>query len=213
MASRLETRNSKLETQEGFTLIEVMIAMTLLVLLTLVLYGALDVGHKAVEKAEARSEQSQKLRLSGELLAAYLRSAYPYHVSPNDPAIFFSGEETSLSFVSALSLGLGGRGMSEIEISWDGEAGGSGNLTLEEQMPVRLTGGGTGYHNSLVLRQNISDFHIEYLDPQSEDEHWVEQWDGAEQRILPRAVRLSYKTVGGERSRSVFPIMMNVLAP
>lgn len=205
--------NSPFPIQSGFTLIEVVIAMSLLVLLTLVLYGALYVSHRAVEKAEARSEQSQKLRLSGELLAGYIRSAYPYHAAPNDPAIFFSGEEHRLTFVSALSTGMGGRGMAEVSISWDGETGGSGNLTFEEQIPVRLNGGGTGYDNSLVLRSNISDFHIEYLDPQSEDEHWIEQWDGAERRILPRAVRLSYQTESGERSQAVFPIMMNVLAP
>ncbi len=210
----MKATRSDFECQKGFTLIEVVIAMSLLVLITLILYGALYLGHRAVEKAQSRSEQSQRLRLAGELLGGYIRSAYPYHASPNDPAVFFSGEEHRLTFVSALSTGMGGRGMSEVSVFWDGEIGRKGNLNFEERMPVRLGGGeGEGYSNSLVLRQNIGDFHIEYLDPQSEDEHWVEQWDGADRRMLPRAVRLSYQAENGDRRQRVFPIMMSVLAP
>ncbi len=199
--------------QSGFTLLEVSIAMSLMVLVTLVLYGAFHLGQRAMEKARVRSEQSQKARLSGELLAGYVRSAYPYHISPKDPAIFFSGDEHRLTFVSALSIGMGGRGMSEVSLSWGGEATGVGDLIFEERMPVRPGGGGGGYDNGMVLRENIRGLRIEYLDPQSRDEHWVEQWDGGERKMLPRAIRLSHLGDRGETVQWVFPIMMSVLAP
>ncbi len=211
----MKTRNSELKTQNGFTLIEVTIAMTLFALMAMILYGAFYLGHRAVDKAQIRSEESQRLRSVVDLLAGYIRSAYPYRPSLKDPSIFFSGEENRLTFVSALSSGMGGRGMSEISISWGGEGDGSGLLTLAEKIPVRVESEGDsgGYRNSVVLGQGVRGFRIEYLEPQSEEERWVEQWDGRERKLLPRAVRLKHRGERGEEIQWVFPTMMSVLAP
>jgi hypothetical protein len=183
--------------------------------MTMILYGAFYLGHRSVEKAQARSEQSQQLRFVGDLLAGYIRSTYPYRPSLQDPAIFFSGMESQLTFVSALSSGMGGRGMSEIRISWEEEGDGAGLLTLEEQIPLRLEGQGegAGYRNRVVLGQGVRTFRMDYLDSQSEAERWVEQWDGREKRALPRAVRFNLRGDRGEGIHWVFPIMMSVLAP
>lgn len=197
------------KSQTGFTLIEMSVAITLLALITTILYGAFYLGSRAVEKTQARSEQSQRLRSADDLLAAYIRSAYPYRPSLQDPSIFFSGEQGRLAFVSALSSGMGGRGMSAITISW-GEAG-EGLVTLEEAIPVR-PGEEAGYKNRLVLFQGVREFRIDYLDPQGAEERWVERWDGKEKKTLPRAVRLTRRE-RGEEVRWVFPIMMSVLKP
>ena len=189
--------------------------MTLFALMAMILYGAFYLGHRAVDKAQIRSEESQRLRSVVDLLAGYIRSAYPYRPSLKDPSIFFSGEENRLTFVSALSSGMGGRGMSEVSISWGGEGDGSGLLTLVEKIPVRVESedDSGGYRNSVVLGQGVRGFRIEYLEPQSEEERWVEQWDGRERKLLPRAVRLKHRGERGEEIQWVFPIMMSVLAP
>ncbi len=210
----MKTQNSKLRTQDGFTLIEVSIAITLLALMALILYGAFYLGHRAVEKAQARSEEGQRLRSAGDFLGSYIRSAYPYRFSPRDPAISFSGEGNSLSFVSTLSLGMGGRGMSKVSISWDGEGDSGGLLTLTETIPVTAEDqGGGGYRNSLVLINRVRAFRVDYLDPQGKEERWVEQWDGKEKRALPRAVRIHVLADRGDGVQWIFPIMMSVLAP
>jgi hypothetical protein len=105
--------------------------------------------------------------------------------------------------------------MSEVTISWEGEEGGTGLLTLEEKIPLRLEGQeeSAGYRNSVIVGQGIRGLRIEYLDPQGEEERWVDQWDGKERKALPRAVRLNYLREKGEEVRWSFPIMMSVLAP
>lgn len=210
----MKIQNSKSKIQNGFTLIEVTIAITLTVLIVVTLYGAFYLSHRAVVKSQRRSEESQRLRSAGDLLASYIRSAYPYRPSREAPAIFFSGQGERLTFVSALSSGMGGRGMAEITISWEDEGDGAGHLALEETAPLRLggQGEGSGYGNSVVLAEGVRELQIEYLDPQSEEEHWVDQWDGTEKRILPRAVRLRYLEQNGAEIRLLFPIMMSVLA-
>jgi len=212
----VKSQISNFKSRIGFTLIEVTIAITLLALIAMTLYGAFYLGHRAVEKSEARSDESQKIRSREDLLAGYIRSAYPYRSSLKDPSILFSGEENHLTFVSALSSGLGGRGMSEVTISWEGEEGdGAGLLSLTENIPVRLEGqgGGGGYRNSVVLGQGVKGFRIGYLDLQGGEENWVDQWDGKERKALPRAVRLSHQGEKGEEVQQVFPIMMSVLTP
>lgn len=211
----MKTQNSKLKNQKGFTLIEVTVAVTLLALMTTILYGAFYLGHRAVEKAQARSEESQSVRSREDFLAAYIRSAYPCRYSVQDPSIFFSGEEDRLTFISTLSLGMGGRGMSKVTLTWTAEGDGSGFLTLEELLPLSVgcQENAEGYRNTVVLSEGIKDFRIGYLDPQGEDGNWVEQWEGKEKRILPRAVRFSLRGGGGEEIQWVFPVMMSVLAP
>src|SRR3972149_3660134 len=98
-------RSPKSKIENGFTLIEVTIAITLLALIAMTLYGAFYLGHRAVEKSQARSDESQKIRSREDLLAGYIRSAYPVRFSRQTPEIYFSGQENRLEFVSALSSG------------------------------------------------------------------------------------------------------------
>jgi len=202
-----------MKSQCGFTLVELTIAMTLLALMTTILYGAFYLSHRAIEKSQARTEESQRMRSVEEILAGYVRSAYPYRSSLREPSLLFSGQEDNLAFVSALSLGMGGRGMSQITISWDGNGNGPGRLTLEEKIPLRLEDqeAGEGYRSSIILGEGVWNFRIEYLD--GDQEQWLNQWDGKEKKSLPRAIRLSHRGRGGKEIQWVFPVMMSVLAP
>lgn len=207
----------------GFTLIEVMIAITLLTMIVVMLYGSFFLGEKAVAKAQERSDQSQSLRTFEELLGGYIRSAYPYKGTTRDPSIYFMGDDRSVEFVSSLSTSLGGRGMSRIRISSDQVGNRGATLTLEEEMPVRVgdKAGGAGYQSSIVLAEGLRGFRIEYLDPGTDpqtlaptgEESWVDAWDGTQKRTLPRAVRLIYRGERGQEIRWTFPIMIRVLAP
>jgi general secretion pathway protein J len=214
---KIENLKSKIQNRSGFTLIEMTIAITLLSLMVLMLYGSFYLGERAMAKAQARSDQSQSLRTFEELLAAYIHSAHPYRPTTRDPAVHFIGDDKSVEFVSSLSNGLGGRGMAKVRIAADLGGRGGSTLVLEEEMPVRVSdkefgsSGGGGYRNSIVLAEGLRSFRIEYLDPQSEDEHWAEEWDGRQRRSLPRAVRLSFRGERGGEVRWVFPVMIGVL--
>ena len=106
--------------------------MTLLALMVAILYGAFFLGHRAAEKARVRFDKSQTLRSVGEYLGTLIRSAYPYQ-SSGEGAVPFSGEKEQLSFVSAVSMGVEGRGVSKISLSWSGAGG---DVTLVEETPV-----------------------------------------------------------------------------
>src|SRR6185436_8103695 len=116
---------------------------------------------------------------------------YPYRSSPQEQTVYFDGASDSLTFISAYSHGMGGRGLAKIEITADEDDSGRASLNLAEETPVRVGGseGAGGQSLRVVLKQRISDWRLAYLDPQAEEETWEERWDGQERRMLPRAVR------------------------
>jgi prepilin-type N-terminal cleavage/methylation domain-containing protein len=197
----------------GFTLIEVVLALSIFGLIGAILYGAFSLTQGAVEKSQASFEKNQRLRSFSDLVGSYIRSSYPYRASAQDQTVFYEGGEDSLTFVSSFSLAMGGRGMAKIHIYRDGEANQNGLLKLEEESPVRFDDDAddAGQRNSITLQEGVGSLRIAYLDPQSADETWEDNWDGQERRVLPRAVRLTYRAQDGHEARWVFPIMMNVL--
>jgi general secretion pathway protein J len=207
------TRNS----QDGFTLIEVLLALTIFALMGTILYGAFSLGHGAVEKSQKSFETNQKLRAVDELLGSYIRSAFPYRSTPQTAPLLFTGESAELTFVSSFSLAMGGRGMAKVRLFWEGDEKRGGTLRLEEETPVRVQDdegneGHEGLRNGMVIREGVKEFRITYLDPQSEEEQWEDRWDAGERNGLPRAVRLEYRTESGRKAQWVFPLMMNLLA-
>jgi prepilin-type N-terminal cleavage/methylation domain-containing protein len=198
----------------GFTLIEVVLALSIFALMGAILYGAFSLSHTAVAKSDTNSTRNQKQRVIADLLGSYVRSSFPYRDSPQDQSVFFDGEIDRLTFISAYSQAMGGRGMARISIVVDEDTNGRAALKLEESAPVRLNSdaGSGGQSHSVVMQENVREFRLAYLDPQTEDENWEERWDGREKRILPRAVRLSYLNDSGKEVRWTFPVMMSVLA-
>lgn len=200
----------------GFTLIEVVLAMTLFALLGTILYGAFALSHSALAKSQTGAARSQTMRSTADLLGNYIRSAHPYRRSPQEQAVFFEGKSDRLALISAYSHGMGGRGMAEVRMAVVEEGvGGRAVLSLEETTPVRVGEEETsaGQVHRVVLREGIRNFRLAYLDPQLDEERWEERWDGEERRMLPRAVRLSFVDAGGQEVRWIFPLMMVVFTP
>jgi len=202
----------------GFTLIEVVLALTIFALIGTLLYGAFSIGHRAVEKSQRSFEKNQQLRSVDELLGSYIRSAYPYRSSPQGAAILFAGEQDKLTFVSSFSLAMGGRGMAKVRVFWEGGEKRAGVLRLEEETPVRVPSEEEddrqeGLRNAIVVREGVKEFRMSYLDPQRDDAKWEERWDAEERNRLPRAVRLDYRTEEGREVQWVFPVMLRLLAP
>lgn len=85
----------------GFTLIEVLISLTILSLIFVAVLGAIQVGAKSWESGEARAEESQRNRTLIDTLARDLTMIYPLRVKAQDKdAIAFHGKSDSLEFAT-----------------------------------------------------------------------------------------------------------------
>lgn len=199
--------------RDGFTLIEVVLAMTLMALITLILSGVFHLGYRAEEKIEHRFRENQRIRSIEELLGGYIRSAYPYSADGSTGPVFM-GTRDRLTFVSALSTMIGERGMSRVTLGRLPARDGTNSVVLEEALPVH--GGeeeARGFESRVVLAHDVKDLRIDYLEGNDPGrEQWVEFWNGSERKKLPRAVRIVLEQEAAPyRTEWVFPIMVNVL--
>jgi prepilin-type N-terminal cleavage/methylation domain-containing protein len=94
----------------GFTLLEVVLAMTALAMITAICYGAFHVAIRAVERGEVAVVTTQRLRVAADVMSRQIKSMHTYPVLGEDdtPYPFFFGTATSLTFVTAAGVGGGG---------------------------------------------------------------------------------------------------------
>lgn len=98
-------------TNAGFTLIELLISLSLIGMLTVMLYGGLHTGVRSWDSIEVYAERTEGLRLARGFLQRTLRQAVATHATIKDQQILlFTGNTEQLEFVAPLSgfLGMGG---------------------------------------------------------------------------------------------------------
>ena len=85
----------------GFTLLELLISMTILALSFVTVLGAIRVGSKSWESGEQRAEENQRTRTLFDTMALELTTVYPLRVKDqNRDVIAFRGKSDSVSFAT-----------------------------------------------------------------------------------------------------------------
>ena len=97
----------------GFTLLELLISLTLLAALSTILFGGLRFGTRAWERSEAQAAETDEIAVAQNFLRRQLSEAYPL-VTTADPTgarIYFEGGSDSLQFLAPApaALAAGGR--------------------------------------------------------------------------------------------------------
>src|SRR2546428_10853465 len=99
-----------MKARAGFTLLEVVLALTALALVAAICYGAFHLGIRAVERGEVAVVTAQRLRVASDVLIRQLKSAVVYTVRSEDEEDFpyFIGSAAALTFVTAAGASGGG---------------------------------------------------------------------------------------------------------
>lgn len=180
----------------GFTLVEVLLALSLTTLIMLALISALATFGKTATSLENRFERSDELRLVSEFLRATIGRAlddYGMRLPDNSAAVMFEGDSTDLRWVGVMPARHGAGGVYNFRLFAVEDAFGP-TLSLQYQPFVGegKTPDWSGIE-SRVLIDRLSGFEIEYFD--REDDAWKSVWRGAE--ALPALVKLGI-SVGGD---------------
>jgi general secretion pathway protein J len=208
----------------GFTLIEILLAISIFAMVIGVMFSSFRVGISSWEKGERDIEFYQKMRAVTELLYREISSTYPYWITPGEldthkNYFAFFGAPNSIKFVSYANMHKRTSGLSLLDIWQDstglmlGEAGAlASNQSDLEAIPIRDD------DHAMVLSSDIRDISFRYFDRKKGDEEgeWLEQWDPQDKNMrLPLFVEVTFSFVGARdealKERVIVPIMSSVL--
>ncbi len=172
----------------GMTLLEVIVALTILVVIVTVLLAGLRVGVRAWEAGERRVAAQQQLRAVIELLTEALATAVPYRGRLGDGldrVTLFQGESEEIRFVTTappLVLDAPATPFHAVTVRRTNED----QLRLVERMvPADEPFGDDGAR--AILSRSVTAFKVEYRDGQGA---WMDRWDPRNAGGLPSAVRV-----------------------
>jgi general secretion pathway protein J len=203
----------------AFTLVEVMVTLTIMGFILLMIFGAFRLGIAAWEKGETNKEAYQRTRIASQLISQQMKSAVPYKIKTQKAEgdyLAFEGKARSLKFVSALSLkakkasGLvyafyefreGGKGGGRL-ILYEGRV--LNKNFLEENPPEDA---------AVPIFEGLADVRFEYYREEDPEKNriggWVEEWSAKEEKELPTALRLTLLSQkGGGKSEGVSTMIL-----
>jgi general secretion pathway protein J len=178
----------------GFTLVELLVATTLLALLSAALFGGLRFGARAWESGSERIERSSEIEAVQELLRRTLLEAREGGGAASDS---LAGASDALNFFAPLPRHAGTGGIGRYRLAVDGD----GRMVLgwEPSRPgVKLEGPPAG--EPIPILGNVGGISIAYFGSAQPKQAtaWRDRWAG---RVLPLLIRIEIDFKEGDPRR------------
>ncbi|MCL4501185.1 MAG: prepilin-type N-terminal cleavage/methylation domain-containing protein [Deltaproteobacteria bacterium] len=170
--------------QTGFTLLELMIALALTSLLSLVAYTSLNLSLKAVGRGRVAADRLQEQRVGLAILERSLTSAVPETLGNQT---YFIGERRQLRFFTLVPLeahNLGGVYHWRLLLGEDKAH--QGVLAVEQTKIVNWFRDPEGVEIRQIILHDVTDLHFTYGTGKDE----FETWDGKKAGNLPAWVKV-----------------------
>jgi len=188
--------------QRGFTLLELTIALTLLALLSAVLFGSLRLAGRSTDGGEAKVEAAASMRLAQDFLRSNLEAQHPLRMRKiNEWPILFRGTRDELRYAADLPPRVAGGGIWYYRLAVRGDDARS-PLTLERQVPDLQADAVPDFANAdrSILAEDIAELTLAYYGRDvdaaaSVAPTWRDHWDNAQQ--LPLVIRIDVRPKQG----------------
>ncbi|MCF7984176.1 MAG: prepilin-type N-terminal cleavage/methylation domain-containing protein [Thiohalocapsa sp.] len=208
--------------QRGFTLVELLIALTLIAMITVLMFSGLRLGTRAWEGVETVSERVADIRVARNFVEGILRQARPASVFLDGLELqVFAGDAERIDLVAPLTenVGIPGLYLLRFQLEQGGEhprlvlvrwllhpevlAGGDdypaweplaeAGMELEDAGPLDRDVA-SGAYGRTVLLPEVGEFGLAYfgISEGQQDPEWLDEW--LEERRMPLAVRLTMTT-------------------
>ena len=179
---------------QGFTLIEVLIAMTLLSMMVVLLFGSLKICADSWEKGENKISDVNEVAVVYNFFHRHLSPAKPLwdDFSTEEKTFSFQGKAHAVQFVSALPASAGRSGLQLFTLALQSEDKNQFiKVTLTPFFP--LADGEAWHKEEESLVRHVSDFTLAYFgsDDGVSAESWRDEWLAKD--ALPRLVKINIK--------------------
>ncbi|MDP6674083.1 MAG: prepilin-type N-terminal cleavage/methylation domain-containing protein [Gammaproteobacteria bacterium] len=185
--------------ETGFTLLELLVSMTILSIMMTLLFNGLQLGIRTWDAVSDASQRTQDVYFAQQFIRRHLEEAQPVTPDPinTQQQLVFSGDANSLRFVGLMPsyLGHGGLHLINFEIM-DQDKGKQLILRYE----LFQNNGWENYSgeesSSIVLLENLEDAEFAFTSAGSSRQagNWKKRWDGSKE--FPRLIRLRIRSTG-----------------
>ena len=198
--------------QSGFTLLEIIVVMTMLSLIMVMIYGGIQSSRKISEKGLKRINATNEIRVVSELVRRQISRILPMAFKEEDEGfVIFEGDDNHIMYVSPMPgyLGNGGPHVQLIEIV---NAKGGKILQFSHWLlsdSLEQDAFESSDQEPVVLLENIRDAEFSFvkLDEEGELGEWENSWE--EPGNTPLMVRLDVEM--GEGALMQWPVMQVAL--
>ena len=200
--------------ERGFTLLELVIALTILAMIAGSVAAGIRLAAGSIERGEAVTREAARLRAAVGIFERALMSADPLPIPVGDnTTAYFAGEEKSVRFLTAGAPSAFHRsGLCLLAFMERSEREGS-EIAIATASPFRAEGaeGWRGTEKARVLVPGGGELAFSYSPGPTEEGvwEWLPSWDSRETGRLPAAVRVEFSvpTPSGPRKTAfVVPV-------
>jgi general secretion pathway protein J len=190
----------KLNRVAGFTLLELIISITLVAIIVLIISVAANLGYRSFNAGEKKMNAVERLRSSLTIIDAQIQSGVPLTLEEGGvKQYYFAGEQDSLKFSTNYSIWGGQRGYVIVNYRVDTDDRGKRTLFASEYKV------GMENQKETKLLEGFDEITFDYYkqDATEEEGEWITQWVGEE--MMP--IRIRINLVRGSNSLSyIMPV-------
>jgi general secretion pathway protein J len=186
--------------QAGFTLLEILIGMSLLGVMMLLLFGSLRVCVQNWDAGEAKIAQVGQASIIQNFFVNHLQNCLPLQDTFSEKKQFsFQGDTNTLQFVSSMPASAGRLGLQVFTIALDNAKAKTGNITVSMRPFFPVTEGNDWKSEQVVILKNVKGLTFSYfgVDDQKPTEPpiWQDTW--LEKQQAPLLVRIVVELMSG----------------
>ena len=196
--------------QRGFTLVEVVIALTIVATLLVVMFGSLRVGLAAWQRGDERAEVLDRARSITQIVTRTLGAAHPYMSSAQGgeaARLLFEGTPDRVAFVTAAPPFPTAAPIAFTAVALSQDAGPAPGLAVRQASLPNAVPFDRGLQPALV-EGTVGDVRFRYL--RESDRVWTERWDAAQENALPLAVEVTLTIVQAGRGAPQPPLIVSL---
>jgi type II secretory pathway pseudopilin PulG len=183
----------RLKNKRGFTLLELLIAITISILILVVLGAAMRLGYKSQAKGTDRGEMMQKMRILEDRIAWLIRGAYPFFLKkPDEKKIFFDGRSDRVGFVTS-SIDTHGTGPEDTAgLKWVSIFTDSEGLKIREKIFFLEEVFDDSKGKVYLLDPEVRKIEFEFFEIKEGEKQgsWISEWDPSDKETIPTAVKV-----------------------
>ena len=205
-----KVRSIKIIAAQGFTLIEIMVALVLLSMTLLLLFSSLYTATKYWKIGENKIEKNDEVRLVSQFIRKQISQTVPLMwVDKKERKLLFQGESGELFFISTLPSHRGGGGIHSlilkvIQSDDESQLGMSYSLVTPDVIPFETISDDD--EQFVTLASDIDSIDLSYYGKEKNDDEprWFDRWENND--FLPQLVRIKINSLDENKNWPVIEI-------